>query len=164
MQTNYTTTIQEEKGIFKDFFLNKNAILIVVIVLGAVFGVAMTISGCFAGNKEKISVFSYAMVLLLGSLVCLVWTIRSYKKASANYMQRILGDAVDSCISRTLTLESNRYTIVNHSTGNTVTFSEEEVAKYDEYKRTIAIRLVSNAYILLPNIENVKEIVSELSD
>ncbi|MBO7326532.1 MAG: hypothetical protein J6U74_03375, partial [Clostridia bacterium] len=73
-------------------------------------------------------------------------------------------DAGDSCISRTLTLESNRYTIVNHSTGNTVTFSEEEVAKYDEYKRTIAIRLVSNAYILLPNKENVKEIVGELSD
>ena len=164
MQTNYTTTIKEEKGIFKDFFLNKNAIIIVVIVLGAVFGVAMTISGCFAVDKDKISVLSYAMVLLLGSLVCLMWLVLSYKKNLVNYMQRTLCDAGDSCISRTLTLESNRYTIVNHSTGNTVTFNKEDVAKYDEYKRTIAIRLVSNAYILLPNIENVKEIVSELSD
>lgn len=164
MQTNYTTTIKEEKGIFKDFFLNKNAIVIVVIILGAVFGVAMTISGCFAVGKDKISVLSYAMVLLLGSLVCLVWLVLSYKKNLVNYMQRTLGDAGDSCISRTLTLESNRYTIVNHSTGNTVTFNKEDVAKYDEYKRTIAIKLVSNAYILLPNIENVKEIVSELSD
>ena len=162
MRVEYRLSLNEAVAMFKNFFINKFSLSILIVLGCATFGAIFTIIAHLV-DEDSTKLFGIALLFLVGLLANLIKLIVSYSKALSDFKNHTIKDSQDGHLSKTVIREDEQITLINENSGETISFNKSDVIAYNEFKKVIAIRLLSqSSYILLPNTKEIVQIVGFL--